>query len=172
MLCEGAHDGGGKARLAISVLPIANATTDVIGAVVGILGVIIGILGFLAARRQRGEVERLRERTQAEKISAWADKRTDAGRVLRARNASDQVVNKVRVWLVTPATPAPERGLPDREPSTRRSVLEPGDTLEHLIPESAMRGAAPADRPPVILAFVDVDGRQWVRSANGALSRG
>jgi hypothetical protein len=153
-------------------MPIASAsTTDIISAAVGVIGLIIGAIGLVAARNARKEATRLREREQAGKISAWARKRTDEGRVVIAMNASDSPVRNVRVWLVTPSTPAPDDGVPDRDPTAQRAVLEPDAPLEHEIPSSAMRGSAPAERPSVVLAFRDADGRDWIRAANGVLSR-
>jgi hypothetical protein len=158
-----------------SSMLIASATTETIGAVVGVVGMIVGVAGFLSAmhaRRDaahdREEAERLREQAQAEKVNAWAEKRTAEGRLVVARNTSDQPVRDVKIWLVTPDTPAPFGAVPDRDPATRRAVLEPNDTLEHLIRTTR---PAPAERPPVFLTFTDAEGRRWLRNADGRLTR-
>ena len=154
---------------------LADATTDVIGAVVGVIGAIVGVLGFLFGRRERRESarereenRRARERAQAEKVSAWAEKRTDEGRLVVARNASDQLVRDVRLWLVRPGDSVGVGTVPDREPTARRAVLEPHDSLEYLVRTTR---PAPAARPPVVMAFDDGEGRSWLRNADGQLTR-
>src|SRR5438067_12888600 len=86
-------------------MPISSTSTDILGAFGGIGGLIVGVLGVVFGLRQRKEAARLRERAQAEKISAWAERRTEEGRRVIVKNPTDQIVRDVRVWLVTPANP-------------------------------------------------------------------
>lgn len=146
--------------------------TEVISVSLGVAGLGFGLVKDFGEKRVRGEVKRFKERAQAERVSAWAGKRTDEGRRVFVHNASEQIVRDVRAWLVTPIPQSPaEDALPDRAPATQRAVLEPGGTLEHLISASSMRGPAPIKRPSVILAFGDADGRQWIRTDDSRLLR-
>ena len=139
---------------------------------IGALGFGYGIVKDLGEKRARNEVVELRERSQAERVSAWAGKRTDEGRRVYVRNTSEQIVRDVRAWLIAPVSPAPaDDSTPDRPPVTRRAVLEPGAELEHLIPATSMRDRAPKVRPTVMVAFIDVDGREWIRTGDGRLIR-
>jgi hypothetical protein len=150
---------------------IASAVVDISSVVFGVLGLIVGALGILSGRHEHKEATRLRERAHAEKVSAWADKRTDEGRRVLARNGSEQVVRDVNLWLITRHAPAAGEEAPQRDPTARRAVLEPGETFEHLIPATAMKGASPKERPSVVLAFRDADGREWLRTADDHLVR-
>lgn len=73
---------------------------EVISVSVGLAGFGFGIVKDVGERRIRAEVVGLREREQAEQVSAWAGKRTKEGRRAFVRNASDQIVRDVRAWLV------------------------------------------------------------------------
>jgi hypothetical protein len=148
---------------------IASDTTDIISVAVGVVGAVVGVVGFVFGLRERRDAKELRERQQAQKVNGWAERRTDEGRVVVAQNASDQPVRDVQVWLITPSKSAPFGVVPDWDPATHRAVLEPKDSLEHLI--ETMTGPAPTERPPVVLTFTDADGRHWLRNADGRLTR-
>lgn len=150
-------------------VPIASATTDIIGAIVAGLGRVLALIQFLLGRRDRNDAKSLRERAQAEQVQAWARKRTGDERVVVACNGSDRLVRNVRVWLVTPDRQAPLDEVPSDASSTHRAVLEPGDDLEYTIRN--LQTPAPVARPDVVVAFRDFDGSEWLRTADDRLIR-
>jgi hypothetical protein len=140
-----------------------------ISVLVGVAGLRFGVVKYNGERAAQAEVARLDERRQAEQVTAWAGKRTEEGRPVFIRNGSDQIVRDVKAWLVIPSDPPPGDAAPGRDPVTQRAVLEPGDTLEHLI--RSLRRPAPKERPPAILTFTDAEGRDWMRTHEGRLLR-
>lgn len=151
------------------MLLIASTTGDV----VAVLGFILAVASFLYGLRQHGEARRareeaaeMRERTQAEQVSAWAEKRSGDTRVVVVSNGSDRPIHDVSAWLV-PAD-YDGAGVPDRKRTTGTAVLERGTDHEYSV---ATTGSAPARRPRLIVAFEDADGRKWLRTADRQLIR-
>jgi hypothetical protein len=140
------------------VLLLADAVANVIAAV----GVVFGVGGVAFGFLERRKVA---QRAQAERVTAWAEKRVDDERVVVVNNGSDNPIHEVEAWLV-PADHA--GGVPDKQPTRRTATIEPHDDREFRIETS---GTAPAKRPRVVVAFEDADGRKWLRRADRRLVR-
>ena len=157
-------------------MPVA-ATGDALDWVTAIASVMssIGVLAALVLLRPQLQEFRAnamdRERAVAMKVTAWAEKRSPEGRWIVAHNASSQPIRDIRLWLVPGGEVPDEESEPpwDRRPTTRRAVLAPHDELRYLIPNEAMRGPAPSQRPPVEIVFREDSGRLWWRDAMGRL---
>jgi hypothetical protein len=160
-------------------MPLASATTDVIGAAAAVAAVLValafGLREWFSRVRDRRDADHLRareqaekERTQAEMVTGWAEQRVGDKRPVVVQNESDNVVKDVEIWLITPRSPAPAAGVPDRTPSARTKVLSANARFEH--PVSATGGLLPK-RPDVIIRFRDAAGRRWLRGVDDRLER-
>ena len=145
---------------------LADATTDIIGAAVGVIGVAFGLWQRFEAVQARRDATELRDRGQAERITAWAEKRTGDARVVVVSNGSDRPIYDVSAWLV-PADYVGD-GVPDKNRTTGTAVLGDGADHEYSV---ATTGGPPAQRPRVLVAFEDADGRKWLRKADRQLVR-
>ena len=110
---------------------LASATFQIISAVVAVLGFLFGIVRWRDATRARDETRELQKREQANKVHAWAEKRTGDERLVVVENASDAPVHDVKAWLVRPGTALPAGGVPDKKPTTQRTHLLANSSLEY-----------------------------------------
>jgi hypothetical protein len=149
---------------------LADVFTDyggLIGAVAfGVAGIVFGLVQRREATAARSEAKELRERAQAEQVTAWAEKRVGDERPVVVSNGSGRPVFEVKAWLV-PADHAGET-LPDKPPTTRTEVLEGSEEHSYSVTTT---GNPPARRPRVVITFVDADGRAWLRTADRQLVR-
>jgi hypothetical protein len=110
------------------------------------------------------------DRAAASKVSAWAERRTEEGRLLVAHNGSDESMYSCTLWLVTPRMRARAAGgLP---PTDRRSaftsIIRPGKDFRYLV--RALKGPPPRKVPPVEIVFRDGQGQWWWRNQDGVLA--
>ncbi len=151
-----------------SALDWVSAVSSAVTAV----GVVGGLVLLRPQLRELRSQAIERDRSVAVRVTAWAERRDDQGRMIVAHNASDQPVRDVRLWLLRGLVPEQESKPPwDRHLTARRTVLAPHDELRHHIPVAAMLGTAPRERPPVEIVFRDESGRWWWRDGMGRLVR-
>jgi hypothetical protein len=150
----------------MGALVLASSTTDWLAALGAVGAVILGAFGLVPQWRERRSKAIRDRQSQAVLVTAWAEPRRTANepRVIVARNASDEPVYDVQVWLVTsPMTPSDLQG---REVSAKRTLLKAHDDLTHAI---ATNRPPPNVPPRVILTFRDARKQSWWRDFDGVL---
>jgi len=108
------------------------------GSIAAIAAIVTLGLAFISLRPQLAVLRRQLtegERTQAVKVSAWAERRTSdqEGRTIVVRNSSDEPVNDCRAWLITDESLALLRRPPEARPSATWSVIPPHDELRRWL---------------------------------------
>lgn len=139
----------------------------IVGGIAVLLGITTGILALIDRQAQ----QRARAASQARLVGAAVQLDRRGNDVVRMTNDSMHPVSRVIVTLV----PINAKGQQMQPARTAQRQIGQLDTFEQLppghwwdrtlMPSNAMGGV----RPAVEIAFTDVNGRHWVRSALGRL---
>jgi TIR domain len=108
-------------------------------------------------------------RSEASRVNAWADRRTEEGRWLVVHNGSDEPMYSCTLWLITPRMPPRAAGgLPPTDwHSAFTSVIPPQHDYRYLVPADRLQGSGLRMRPPVEIIFRDSHSKWWWRKADG-----
>ena len=145
---------------------------DVATWVTGIATIALFIIGFLQIRNERmlrmkseKELEFRNRREQAERISSWIIRESQAGSLLIAiLNQSPQPVYQVIVTVVVLGQEGEPRG---HAPAGQVCIAVAPPGQGYIMVEADYHGMH--RRPGVEIAFRDAAGRNWVRKADGEL---
>jgi hypothetical protein len=112
-------------------------------------------------------------RSEASKVTTWAERRAEEGRWLVVHNGSDEPISSCTLWLITPRIPPRATGgLPPTDwNSAFTSVIPPQCDYRYLVRAGRLRGSGLARRPPVEIIFRDSQNQWWWRKADGAIEQ-
>jgi hypothetical protein len=118
-------------------------------------------------------IGRQTDRSEASKVSAWAERRTEEGRWLVVHNGSAEPMYSCTLWLITPRMPPRAAGgLPSTDwHSAFTSVIPPQHDYRYLVPADRLQGSGLRRRPPVEIIFRDSHSQWWWRKADGAMEQ-
>ena len=110
-------------------------------------------------------------RSEAGKVTAWAERRTEGGRWLVVHNGGDEPIYSCTLWLITPRMPPRTTGglPPTNWNSAFTSVIPPQRDYRYLVRADRLQGSGLATRPAVEIIFRDGQSQWWWRKADGAI---